>query len=75
MGSEMCIRDSIVSVHRMVMENRAVDPDSIQGSHRPISLISTKHRTRADDFFLVKLSINNHMVGLVHENHITKIEI
>ena len=30
---------SIVSVHRMVMENRPVDPGSIQGSHRPISFI------------------------------------
>ena len=29
----------IVSVHRMVMENRPVDPGSIQGSHRPISFI------------------------------------
>ena len=26
----------IVSVRRMVMENRPVDPGSIQGSHRPI---------------------------------------
>ena len=26
----------IVSVHRMVTENRPVDPGSIQGSHRPI---------------------------------------
>ena len=59
----------IVSVHRMVMENRPVDPGSIQGSHRPISFIRIKHRTRADDFF-VKLSINNHIVGLVHRNHI-----
>ena len=25
----------IVSVHGMVMENRPVDPGSIQGSHRP----------------------------------------
>ena len=25
----------IVSVHRMVMENRPVDPGSISGSHRP----------------------------------------
>ena len=33
----------------MVMENRPVDPGSIQGSHRPISLIRIKHRTRADD--------------------------
>ena len=24
-----------VSVHRMVMKNRPVDPGSIQGSHRP----------------------------------------
>ena len=39
----------IVSVHRMVMKNRPVDPGSIQGSHRPISLIRIKHRTRAND--------------------------
>jgi len=30
------------------MENRPVDPGSIQGSHRPISFM-IKHRTRADD--------------------------
>ena len=28
-----------------------VDPGSIQGSHRPISFIRTKHRTRANVFF------------------------
>ena len=39
----------IVSVHRMIMENRPVDPGSIQGSHRPISFIRIKHRIRADD--------------------------
>ena len=39
----------IVSAHRMVMENRPVDPGSIQGSHRPISFIRIKHRTRAND--------------------------
>ena len=39
----------IVSVHRMVMENRPVDPGSIQGSHRPISFIRIKRRTRAND--------------------------
>ena len=34
----------------MVMENRPVDPGSIQGSHRPISFIyRVKHRTRAND--------------------------
>ena len=38
----------IVSVHILVMENRPVDPGSIQGSHRPISFM-IKHRTRADD--------------------------
>ena len=38
----------IVSVHGMVMQNRPVDPGSIQGSHRPISFM-IKHRTRADD--------------------------
>ena len=31
------------------MENRPVDPGSIQGNHRPISFIRIKHRTRADD--------------------------
>ena len=36
-------------VYRMVMENRPVDPGSIQGSHRPISFIRIKHRTRAND--------------------------
>ena len=39
----------IVSVHRMVIENRPVDPGSIQGSHRPIFFIRIKHRTRAND--------------------------
>ena len=62
----------IVSVHRMVMENRPVDPGSIQGSHRPISFIRIKHRTRANDIFCAKLSINNHIVGLVHKNHIIR---
>ena len=60
----------IVSVHRMVMENRPVDPGSIQGSHRPISFKRIKHRTRANIFFFVKLGISNHIVGLVHKNHI-----
>ena len=55
----------------MVVENRPVDPGSIQGRHRPISFIRTKHRTRANDFF-VKPSINNHIVGLVHRNHIMR---
>ena len=65
----------IVSVHRMVMENRPVDPGSIQGSHRYISFMRIKYRTRANDvlfFVVVKLSINNHIVGLVHKNHIIK---
>ena len=57
----------IASVHRMVMENRPGDPGSIQGSHRPISFMRIKHRTRANDFFV---SVNNHIVGLVHKNHI-----
>ena len=58
----------IVSVHRMVMENRPVDPGSIQGSHRPTISFMIKHRTRADDI-CVKLSINNPIVCLVHKNH------
>ena len=39
----------IVSVHRMDMENRPVDPGSMQGSHRPVSFIRIKHRIRAND--------------------------
>ena len=39
----------IVSVHRMVMENRPVHPGSIQESHRPLSFIRIKHKTRAND--------------------------
>ena len=39
----------IVSVYRMVMANRPVDPGSIQGSHRPISFVRMAHRTRAND--------------------------
>ena len=58
----------VVSVHRMVMENRPVDRGRIQGSHRLISFIRIKHGTRANDFF-VKLS-NNHIAGLVRKNHI-----
>ena len=37
----------IVSVHRMVMENRPVDPGSIQGSHRPISFMRIKYAVAA----------------------------
>ena len=59
----------IVSVHRMVMENRPVDPGSIQGSHRPLSFIRIKHRTRADD---ILCKTNHHIVGLDHKNHIIR---
>ena len=52
----------------MVMENRPVDPGSIQGSHRPISFIRINIE-HARTIFCVKLSINNHIVGLVHKNH------
>ena len=33
----------IVSAHGMVIEDRPVDPGSIQGSHRPISFMRIKH--------------------------------
>ena len=36
----------VVSVNRMVMKNRPVDPGSIEGSHRPISFTRIKYRTR-----------------------------
>ena len=58
------------------MENRPVDPGSIQGSHRPISFIRIKHRTGANDNLckclmyqgttqLAKLSFN-HSHGRTH---------
>ena len=61
----------IGSVYRMVMENRPVDPGSIQGNHRPIFFMRIKYTTRANDLpqNLWNLSIN-HIVGLVHKNHI-----
>ena len=55
----------MVSVHRIVIESRPVDPGSIRGSHRPISFIRVKHRTRANFFFFLKLSIHS----LVHKKH------
>ena len=46
------------------------DPGSIEGSHRPTSfMINIKH---ARTIFCVKLSINNHVVDLVHINHIIR---
>ena len=57
-------------LHRMVMENRPVDPGSIQGSHRPVSFIRIKQSTR--ERFFVQLSISNHIVGLVHKSHIVR---
>ena len=62
----------IVSVHRMVVENRPVDAGSIQGSHRPISFIGINHRTRANDIGVKLSSINSHIVRLVHKNHIIR---
>ena len=57
----------IVSVHIMVIENRPVDPGSIQGSHRPISFIRIKQNTR-ERFFFVKLRFISHIVRLLHKN-------
>ena len=48
------------------MENRPVDPGSIQGSHRPISFIRNKHTTRVSILQVLR-SINNHIVRLVHK--------
>ena len=39
----------IISVRRMGLENRPVYPGSIQGSHRPVSFMRIKQRTRAND--------------------------
>ena len=68
----------IVSVHGMVMENRPVYPGGIQRSHRPISFIRIKHKTRERifffpfSFFFMQLStgINNHVVRFSSQNHI-----
>ena len=57
----------------MVMENRPVDPGSIQGSHRPISFIRIKPRTRANDILCKTEYFNhNHIVRFVHKNHIIR---
>ena len=58
----------IVSVHRMVTENRPVDPGSIQGSNRPTYILHKDKTEHARTIFCVKLSINNHIVGLIHKN-------
>ena len=39
----------MVMVHIMVVENRPVDPDSIQGIRRPVSFMSAKYGMRAND--------------------------
>ena len=56
----------IVSVHRMVVKNRPVDPGSIQGSHRPISFIRIKQNTRKRNLsHPVQLCLTtNQLVGL-----------
>ena len=51
-----------VSVHRMVMENRPVDPGNIQGRYRPIYFIRINIE-HARTIFCVTLSINDHIVG------------
>ena len=57
----------------MVVENRPVDPGSIQGSRGVTDYILHKDKTEyARTIFCVKLSINNHIVGLVHKNHIIR---
>ena len=57
----------------MVIENRAVDPGTIQGNHRPISFMKIKYGTRANDFAQKVLNlvpgINYNIVGLVHKHH------
>ena len=64
----------ITSTHILVMESRSVDPGSIQGSHRPISFMRIKYTSQNSSerpsVKLVKLSINNDIVGLVHKHHI-----
>ena len=39
----------VESVHRIAIKNHPVAPDSIQGSRQPISAMSIKYRTRAND--------------------------
>ena len=62
---------NIVSIHRMVVENRPVDPGSIQGSHRPISFIRIKHRTRANDI-LCKTEYKQSYRRFSSQNHIIR---
>ena len=42
--------DFIISVHRMIMENRPGDPDNIQAGESPTDILhKTKYKTRAND--------------------------
>ena len=53
-------------MHRSSLWNRPVDPGSTQGSHRPISSMRNKYRTRErPNLKLVELSINNDIVDLI----------
>ena len=47
----MTTSTEIMYAQLVTLTNRPVDTGSIQGSHRPISFIRIKHRTRANDFF------------------------
>ena len=60
-GSWRVVRSLIQLI--MVLENRPVDPGSIQGRHRPISFIRIRKTLNTRERFFVKLSINNHIEG------------
>ena len=50
----------------IVFVNRPVDPGSTQGSHRPISFMNKDRTRERPTIQLVELSINNHIVDLIH---------
>ena len=61
----------VVSVHRMVMENRPVDPEH-PGESPTYTYILHDKTEHARTIVCVKLSINNHIVRLVHKKHIIR---
>ena len=64
----------VVSVHRIVMENRPVDPQGQHPGESPTYILHKGKTEHARTIFCVKLSINNHIVGLliVHKNRIIR---
>ena len=49
LSAVITFQDQDFNNYRTIAENRSVDPDNIQGSHRPVSFMRIKYITRAND--------------------------